>query len=233
MVGLGWGWVTALGNPGNGQVLERSSDGRRLVVGKALGAARAREPSAAAPERGERPRAAARGGHRVAPVVAGQAGHGRMRAMGLTLLAVVFLGPTVQPWYVAWSVVVLATIAEHRLRVLVIVLSMRVLFLRPPGSRKARRPVRRGQSDPHRPRLDRHAPPPRHPARDEGPKGAEHDSRTTAVHGGTAGLRRPVVKEGAAGGRRPPSGRTCGRSRARRRRGRSRRLDGVPPRPAG
>ena len=27
----------------------------------------------------------------------------------VTLLAVVFLGPTMQPWYVAWSMVVLAT----------------------------------------------------------------------------------------------------------------------------
>jgi alpha-1,6-mannosyltransferase len=57
-----------------------------------------------------------------------------MRAMGLTLLAVVFLGPAVQPWYVAWSMVVLATIAEHRLRVLVIVLSTVACFLGLPGA---------------------------------------------------------------------------------------------------
>jgi hypothetical protein len=57
-----------------------------------------------------------------------------MRAMGLTLLAVVFLGPAVQPWYVAWSVVVLATIAEHRLRVLLIVLSTVACFLGLPGA---------------------------------------------------------------------------------------------------
>ena len=59
-----------------------------------------------------------------------------MRAMGLTMLAVVFLGPSVQPWYLAWSVVILATIAEHRLRVLVIVLSCVSCFFGLPGARK-------------------------------------------------------------------------------------------------
>ncbi len=58
-----------------------------------------------------------------------------MRAIGLTLLAVVFLGPTVQPWYVAWSMAVLATVAEHRLRVLVIVLSCVSSFFGLPGAR--------------------------------------------------------------------------------------------------
>ena len=59
-----------------------------------------------------------------------------MRAIGFTLLAVVFLGPTMQPWYVAWSMVVLATVAEHRLRVLVIVLSCVSSFFGLPGEGK-------------------------------------------------------------------------------------------------
>ncbi len=58
-----------------------------------------------------------------------------MRAMGLTFLAVVWLGPSVQPWYMAWAVVVLATVAEHRLRVLVIVLSCVSCFFGLPGAR--------------------------------------------------------------------------------------------------
>ena len=113
-VGLGDG----AGQQRNGQVLERSSYDRSLVRSEAGGAARAREPSAGAPERGERPRA----GCCAAAVAVRLLWRAReataMRAMGLTLLAVVFLGPAVQPWYVAWSMVVLATIAEHRLRVL-------------------------------------------------------------------------------------------------------------------
>jgi len=133
MVGLGWGWVTALGNGATirswadpptiaGQLvtklLELAGLGNHQhlllsgarALGLLLAAAvalrllwRAREATA-------------------------------MRAMGLTLLAVVFLGPAVQPWYVAWSVVVLAVIAEHRLRVLVIVLSTVACFLGLPGA---------------------------------------------------------------------------------------------------
>ena len=57
-----------------------------------------------------------------------------MRAMGLTLLAVVLLGPAVQPWYIAWSMVVLGTIAEHRLRILLVVLSIIACFLGLPGA---------------------------------------------------------------------------------------------------
>jgi len=133
MVGLGWGWVTALGNGATirswsdpptiaGQLatklleLAGLGDHQHVLLGGArdlglvLAAAvalrllwRARQATA-------------------------------MRAMGLTLLAVVFLGPAVQPWYVAWSVVVLATIAEHRLRVLLIVLSTVACFLGLPGA---------------------------------------------------------------------------------------------------
>ncbi len=133
MVGLGWGWVTALGNGATirswadpptiaGQLvtklLELAGLGNHQhlllsgarALGLLLAAAvalrllwRAREATA-------------------------------MRAMGLTLLAVVFLGPAVQPWYIAWSMVVLAAIAEHRLRVLVIVLSTVACFLGLPGA---------------------------------------------------------------------------------------------------
>ena len=78
-----------------------------------------------------------------------------MRAMGLTLLAVVFLGPSVQPWYLAWSVVILSTIAEHRLRVLVIVLSCVSCFFGLPGAGKLVLQFGEAQPDPHRPRLDR------------------------------------------------------------------------------
>ena len=115
MVGLGWGWVSALGNPGTVQVLARSPHGRRPVAGQAAGA----------PLGSGTIRTCSSAGHgmlglsiaavdRRACLLWRAKGAGTMRAMGLTLLAVVFLGPTVQPWYLAWSVVVLATIAEHR-----------------------------------------------------------------------------------------------------------------------
>jgi alpha-1,6-mannosyltransferase len=37
-----------------------------------------------------------------------------VRALGLALLAVVALGPVVQPWYLLWGVVVLAAVAGPR-----------------------------------------------------------------------------------------------------------------------
>ena len=134
MVGLGWGWVSALSNPGtvrswvdpptavgewSAKLLHVLGFGNHqqllLSVSRDLGAL-------------------------LAAVIAvrllwGARGAGTMRAIGLTLLAVVFLGPTVQPWYVIWSMAVLATVAEHRLRVLVIVLSCVSSFFGLPGAR--------------------------------------------------------------------------------------------------
>jgi alpha-1,6-mannosyltransferase len=135
MVGLGWGWVTALNNPGT--VLSwldpPTAVGLSLTkLGELLGL-------------GSHQDVLLSGSRDVAAVIAAvisvrlllrARGAGTMRAIGFTLLAVVFLGPTMQPWYVAWSMVVLATIAEHRLRVLVIVLSCVSSFFGLPGEGK-------------------------------------------------------------------------------------------------
>jgi hypothetical protein len=56
------------------------------------------------------------------------------RAIGLTMLAIVLLGPEIQPWYLAWAVVMLAAVASARIRVLVIVLSCCSCFLGLPGA---------------------------------------------------------------------------------------------------
>ena len=68
------------------------------------------------------------------PLWRARGGVDAIRAIGLSLLAVVLLGPTVQPWYIAWPVIVLATIAEHRMRVLLIALSCVASFLGLPGA---------------------------------------------------------------------------------------------------
>lgn len=135
MVGLGWGWVSALGNPAT----VRSWIDPPTAVGmwgaklvKLIGL-------------GEHQRLLLRVSRDIGLLLAvaigirllWQAkGSLAMRSMGLTLLAVVFLGPTVQPWYVAWGVIVLAVIAEHRLRVLVLVVSTVSCFLGLPGARR-------------------------------------------------------------------------------------------------
>jgi alpha-1,6-mannosyltransferase len=135
MVGLGWGWVTALGNPGT--VLSW------LDPPTALGRGLANLTSVLG--FGEHQQLLLNLVRDLGLLIAAviglrllweSKGPGTMRAIGLTLLAVGFLGPTMQPWYVAWSVVVLATIAEHRLRVLVIVLSCVCSFFGLPGEGK-------------------------------------------------------------------------------------------------
>jgi alpha-1,6-mannosyltransferase len=136
MVGLGWGWVSALSNPGavRSWVDPPTAIGlwaARLVTDIGLG--RHQELVLSAARTIGLLTAAAIG---VRLLWRAKGGEMAMRAMGLTLMAVVFLGPSVQPWYLAWSVVVLATIAEHRLRVIVIGLSCVACFFDLPGARK-------------------------------------------------------------------------------------------------
>ena len=133
MVGLGWGWVTALGN----SATVRSWSDPPTIVG--LCSAKVLELLGLGNHQAAVLSGARDLGLLLAAVVslrllwrARQAT--AIRAMGLTLLAVVFLGPAVQPWYVAWSMVVLAVVAEHRLRVLLIVLSTVACFLGLPGA---------------------------------------------------------------------------------------------------
>ena len=60
---------------------------------------------------------------------------GTVQTLALTLLAIVLLGPVVQPWYVAWGLIVLAPVAAGRTRSMLIALSIGVSFLELPGAR--------------------------------------------------------------------------------------------------
>jgi hypothetical protein len=135
MVGLGWGWISALTNPGTLRSWIDPATAIGLWVAKlssALGLGSHQDLFVL--------------GTRVLGLLIAAAisarllweakGAGAMRALGLSLLAVVVFGPALQPWYVAWSMVILATIAEHRLRVLVVVLSCVACFFGLPGARK-------------------------------------------------------------------------------------------------
>jgi len=61
---------------------------------------------------------------------------GTLRALGLTLLAFVLLGPVDQPWYLSWGLILLAPVAAGRLRSFIIGLSMVTAFLELPGGRQ-------------------------------------------------------------------------------------------------
>jgi alpha-1,6-mannosyltransferase len=61
---------------------------------------------------------------------------GELNAIGLTLLLFVVLGPVVQPWYLTWGLVLLAPVAEGRIRTTLIVLSVVSPFVGLPGGRE-------------------------------------------------------------------------------------------------
>lgn len=58
---------------------------------------------------------------------------GTLKALGLTMLAFVLLGPVDQPWYLAWGIILLAPVAHGRLRSMLIGLSMFTAFVELPG----------------------------------------------------------------------------------------------------
>jgi alpha-1,6-mannosyltransferase len=58
---------------------------------------------------------------------------GWLKALGFSLLALVVLGPVVQPWYLVWGLLLLAPIATNKLRAWVIGLSVISPFVGLPG----------------------------------------------------------------------------------------------------
>jgi alpha-1,6-mannosyltransferase len=60
---------------------------------------------------------------------------GAVRAMGISMLLFVVLGPVVQPWYLTWGVVLLAPVAAGKLRGVLVALSALAPFIGLPGGR--------------------------------------------------------------------------------------------------
>jgi hypothetical protein len=54
---------------------------------------------------------------------------GTLRALGITLLAIVLLGPTLQPWYLVWGIAILAVTNGARITSAIILLTITVSFL--------------------------------------------------------------------------------------------------------
>jgi hypothetical protein len=61
---------------------------------------------------------------------------GPLRALGLSMLWFVLLGPVVQPWYLTWGIILLAPVAAGRLRTALITLSVAVPFIGLTGGRQ-------------------------------------------------------------------------------------------------
>lgn len=128
-VGIGWGWVAGLTNPD----AVRSWLDPVTALGLALG------DLAKAVGYGHHAHlilTGARGAGALAAVVIGlvllfrsRGGASSLRAIGLTMLLVVLLGPVMQPWYLAWGVVLLAPVATGTLRGVLVWLTVVVTFL--------------------------------------------------------------------------------------------------------
>jgi hypothetical protein len=130
--GLGWGWVTILGTPGAVRSWTAPTTSLALLVtGVAhfahLGLGLSGVLTAT---------------RFLGLVAAGIAGIwlllnsdriGTLKALGVTLLLFVCLGPVVQPWYLSWGLILLAPVALGRLRSLIIGLSMVTAFIELPG----------------------------------------------------------------------------------------------------
>ncbi len=130
--GLGWGWVTILGTPGAVRSWTAPTTSLALLItgvahfahiGVGLGGVLT-------------------GARSLGLLAAGIAGVwlllnsdriGTLKALGVTLLVFVSLGPVVQPWYLSWGLILLAPVALGRLRSLIIGLSMVTAFIELPG----------------------------------------------------------------------------------------------------
>ncbi|MGH9030002.1 MAG: polyprenol phosphomannose-dependent alpha 1,6 mannosyltransferase MptB, partial [Acidimicrobiales bacterium] len=62
--------------------------------------------------------------------------YGVLKAMGITMLLVVALGPVVQPWYLSWGLILLAPVATGKIRTVIVGLSVSSAFLGLPGARQ-------------------------------------------------------------------------------------------------
>ena len=130
--GLGWGWVTILGTPGVVRSWASPTTGIAFVVtgiahlvhvdvgvGGVLSVCRFLGLVGA--------------GVSAVWLLLNSDRIGTLKALGITLLLFVLLGPVVQPWYLSWGLILLAPVALGQLRSLVIGLSMVTAFIELPG----------------------------------------------------------------------------------------------------
>ena len=131
--GLGWGWISILGTPGVVRSWASPTTGLAFACHRDRPPVPRRRGGQRRPVGDPVPRP---GGRRRCPAVwllLNSDRIGTLKALGLTLLLFVLLGPVVQPWYLSWGLILLAPVALGQLRSLVIGLSMVTAFIELPG----------------------------------------------------------------------------------------------------
>jgi alpha-1,6-mannosyltransferase len=133
-IGHGWGWVSALKNPGTVNSWMDPATGLGTLIGKLVNGVGfgMHVTTIVSATRWVGLLAAAL----IAVWLLLRAdGAGILWGVGLTLLAFGALGPVVQPWYLVWGLVALAPVAEGRTRAAIVAVSAVFSFLGLPGGR--------------------------------------------------------------------------------------------------
>jgi alpha-1,6-mannosyltransferase len=135
VTGLGWSWVLNLATPGTVRSWVAPATGVGILVTDAAHLVGIGVPLHAT-------LSLTRG---LGVIVAGVVGVvmllrsdriGYLRAMGITMLVIVALGPVVQPWYLSWGLVVLAPVATGKVRTLIVGSSIAAAFIGLPAGRQ-------------------------------------------------------------------------------------------------
>ncbi len=133
VTGLGWGWLGALGTPGTVRNFLSPATGSGILAGNIAHAV-------GIPVSSGTFISLTRGIGMVVAIAVGIAmlrwsdRIGSVKAIAITLLAFTVFGPVVQPWYLAWGLMVLAVVATTgKLRIVLMWVSILTSFIGLPG----------------------------------------------------------------------------------------------------
>jgi len=139
--GLGWGWINTVHSDSKRLSIFSPLTGTGVLVGNLLDAVGLVETPDAAT------RIVIAGGLALAGIIAvilllRSPRIGLLKALGLTLVVVVALGPVVQPWYLLWGLVLLAAVGGERVTLALGALSVALcLSVLPDGKSLVRPPL--------------------------------------------------------------------------------------------
>ena len=133
--GLGWGWVANLETPGTVRSWLAPATGIGMLLSTIAHAVGLTGVSTTSVLSVTRVIGLLGAGAAALYLLINSERIGAMRALGLSLLLFVVLGPVVQPWYLTWGILLLAPIAGRYLRSLIIALSVASPFIGLPGGR--------------------------------------------------------------------------------------------------
>jgi len=133
--GLGWGWIANLASPGTVRSWVAPATGVGMLFSGVAHSVGIGVPQHVVLSFTRVLGLAVAGGVGLWLLVRSER-FGAVRALGVTLLVLVLLGPVVQPWYLSWGLVLLAPVATGKVRSLLITLSIGSAFLGLPGGQE-------------------------------------------------------------------------------------------------